>query len=78
MSASDQNFFIQESVRLARGMNIADARSYLRGLLEITGEDEATQPVRAAVIHLDESDRQLELIASAQRKLAMDGNGGKS
>lgn len=66
MSNSDQSFFVSESVKLAREMNLPDARRYLRGLLEIAGDSPEVEDVRHAAVLLDQSDRQLELIISSK------------
>ena len=62
MSEIDVKFFLAESLKLARQMTIPDARRYLAGLLEAIEDHDMADAVRRAVVHLDESDRQLQLL----------------
>lgn len=64
---SRSEYFISESLKLARQLNLPDARSYLAGMLEMIGECAAAQEIRRAFVLLDESDRQLELLAGPTR-----------
>lgn len=76
---SPSEFFITESLRLARQMNLPDARLYLRGLLELAGNHDQAAPIRKATILLDESDRQLELLTQpAAQPKPHDGDGHNS
>ena len=52
--------------RFVRTMNLPDARLYLQGLLETLGDCEEAHAIRSVYIHLDESDRLLELLHSAK------------
>lgn len=56
-------YFVSESIKLARQMNLPDARHYLRGMLNLIGDVEEAHDIRDAAILLDQSDRQLELIS---------------
>jgi HD-like signal output (HDOD) protein len=57
-------FFIAESIKLARSMPISEARVYLAGLLDALGETPESHDVRHAFTLLDASDRQLELLTT--------------
>ena len=61
-----QEFFIRESLALARSLDIPSARLYLQGLLAMIGECDEAHAIRNAVVLLDESDRQLELLAQTK------------
>lgn len=65
------DYFIRESVRHARSLAIPEAITYLRGMLFMTVDDTALQPVRATLNSLTRCDQQLELIASGQMKLPL-------
>jgi hypothetical protein len=73
---TDEEYCVAESVKLARSLPLADAVSYLRGLVKLAGDCEAIAPAREACMKLSEADEQLELIASPQAKLPFNGKDG--
>jgi len=58
-------------------MPLAEAHRYLAGLLEIVGVDPVGDSLREVFRHLAVADDRLELIASGQLKLNLDGNYGQ-
>jgi hypothetical protein len=66
---SDVEFAIREIVRHARGLPLADAIRLLTGFVLLAGDIQEVHALRAALIPLQASDAQLELIASGQLKL---------
>ncbi|GEM_PF-5859322 len=67
--AECQALFVAELIERARALPLREAVGMLRGALLIGGEHEALEAVRGAYIQISTGDAQLELIASAQRKL---------
>ncbi len=67
----DQEFFVRESVRLARSLPYSQMLSFLRGMEFSLPIDEFPE-VRQILFDFRECDRQLELIASGQMKLNLD------
>jgi hypothetical protein len=72
---SRSEYFISESLKLARQLNLPDARAYLGGMLDLIGECEAANEIRRAFVLLDESDRQLELLATGKAASPVKGDG---
>lgn len=66
-------FFIAETAAEVRGMSVSEARTYLRGLLMLIGENSAIDSLREIYRHLDVADAQIELIADPQAKLNLEG-----
>ena len=64
-------YFVASLASDVRRMPVADARTFLRGLLILVGDDTRVDPLREIYRHLDLGDAQLELIASGQLKLAI-------
>ncbi len=74
MSEATQ-FFLSESMKLARELPMSEARLYLRGFMELACDSPEADSVRKAAIRLDQSDRQLELLII--KSAAVDGKGVK-
>lgn len=72
MMTPKTQFFMQETIRIVRQMNLPDARRYLGGLLELLGDCDEAHTLRTVLMHLDESDRQLDLIAGPQPRLPLE------
>jgi hypothetical protein len=64
-------FFVRESVRLARSLPYPQMLSYLQGM-SVSTSFELFPEVRKILFDLRECDRQLELIATGQMKLDLD------
>lgn len=72
-----QEFAIIESVRHARSLSYYDCLRYLHGLLTLIGDCDEAHQLRLALVALNEGDAQLELIASGQLNLPLDGELGR-
>lgn len=70
-----QEFFIAQSIAHARTLPLPEAVVYLRGLLQSCVDSPSLDPIRQVYIGLSESDKQLELIQSAQLKFKLTNRG---
>lgn len=69
--------YLQHLAGLARTLPIHDACAILRGALLVGEGHPALDRVGAAYVQLNAADDQLELLASPQLKLSLDGPNGK-
>jgi hypothetical protein len=67
-------FFIASIAAHARTLPASDAVNFLYGALLVCGERDELDPLYKAYTQLRDSDAQLELIASNQLRLPLDGN----
>jgi hypothetical protein len=58
-----EQFCIAEAIKAAREMSYHDCLRFLSGLVLLSGDSDETQPLREVMVSLNQSDRQLELIA---------------
>lgn len=61
-------FFIKETAAHARSLPLNEAVVFLKGALEIAGDNDAVKELRGTYVDLSSADDQLELIASGQPK----------
>jgi len=64
----DVSFFNAQCIALAKSMPLLDARSFLRGALELLGDGEQTAPLRQSYVALDRCAEQLEIFAAKEFK----------
>lgn len=63
------DFCIRQTAHFARTAPLSESVQFLRGLLQLAGEDERVGPLRQLFFNLQSSDSQLELIATGQMRL---------
>jgi hypothetical protein len=68
---ADQEFFIRQSVALARSLPVKDAVRFLSGFCLSCPDKQISGSVRKILIVLSESDRQLVLIETGQIPLPL-------
>lgn len=71
-------FFVRGAIAHARTLPIGEAVKFLRGLLEMAGDQPEVAEVRQVFVKLSDSDHQLELISRPQLNLPLDGAATKS
>lgn len=73
MDEQDEQFFISESIRHARGLPLEDCTRYLCGFSAAIGSGHPASPgINVACESLRATDQQLDLIQLGQMKLDLD------
>lgn len=68
-----EEFFISQSAQYARSLPVMQSVQFLRGLLLLVGDKAEVDAIRRVYVNLCEEDSRLELIASGQLLLPLDG-----
>src|SRR4051812_19692930 len=71
IAMTPERFCISEAITFARSLSYCDCLRFLQGFVLLAGESQETQPLREVIAELQQSDRQLELIAEGQLKLQL-------
>lgn len=75
--SDDVSFFNAHCIALAKSMSLMDARSFLRGALELVGDEEQAAPLRRSFVALDRCAEQLEIFAASEFRKVSPKRGGR-